>query len=51
MNIADIAILAGVAVALFFALRSIRARKKKGCGCGCGCEGCRQGECGKRRGA
>ena len=45
MNIWDIAIIAGVAAALFFAVRKVRRNRRAG-GCGCGCDGC--SKCGDR---
>jgi len=41
VKLIDIALIAAVAAALFFALRrTIRVRKSGGCGCGCpGCDG------------
>ena len=39
----DIIVIALVAAALFFCIRTIVRRKKSGassCGCGCGCAGC-----------
>lgn len=39
MSAADYVILAIIAVAIFFAVRSLVRRGKKG-GCGCGCSDC-----------
>ena len=53
MNIADILVIAVIAVALFFAVRHVvKLRKSGGCACGasggcsCGCAGCDK-PCGK----
>ncbi len=49
MNAADIAILAAIAVALFFAVRRVRKNRRTG-GCGCGCDGCtKSAQCGSRK--
>ncbi|MBQ3372107.1 MAG: FeoB-associated Cys-rich membrane protein [Oscillospiraceae bacterium] len=40
MNMVEIAIIAGLAVAVFFALRHMIKMRKSGCSCGCsGCNG------------
>ena len=44
MNIADIVILAGIVLAVFFALRHMYKMKKRGCSCGCS-------ECGRNCGS
>ncbi len=52
MTVGDYIILAVIAAAVFFAVRSlVRQRKRGGCGCGCsGCSGCpMNGNCSKRR--
>ena len=42
MSVLEIAIIAVIALAVFFALRTVvRMRKSGGCSCGCsGCSGC-----------
>lgn len=49
MNVFDIVIIAAVAVALFFAVRSMVRRKGSGCSCCSGCSGCpHAGKCDKK---
>lgn len=50
MTVGDYIILAVIAAAVFFAVRSlVRQKKRGGCGCGCsGCSGCpMNGNCSK----
>ena len=52
MTVGDYIILAVIAAAVFFAVRSlVRQRKRGGCGCGCsGCSGCpMNGSCAQRQ--
>ena len=48
MNLADIVIIAGVALAVFLALRRMYRMKKSGCSCGC--SECGRNSAGERRG-